>query len=621
MAVTPAAVPVCFILLFGFLAAWASPLEDYLEGDTEAADRAAAVEELLAVPIDLNRASHRDLLSLPWLSRWGAVAILQERSRLGGFRDFSQVEEIQALSKEEIALLREVAFVGPAQTRPFQGSARVGASGSHEAAQPLRPTGLQGESRARFNSASGARGFVLSRHPQDSPTLSDVASAGFEFQWSQSRLLLGDYQAEFGTGLVLASSFGQAGWSRDALRTSPPEARGLRSSPTASPLGRLRGGAAETEWQSLRLSVFLSSLELPAVLENGHPSSIYRGSSSVGNLAAAREGQLREELCGVSLSASRGPVAFGLNGLQAAYRPGLSPSATPETPAPLEGNRLQVGSLCFSAAREGLVFLAEVAGSQPGGAAFQSAASLDAGPIGLASFVTYADADFHSPRSRVWDEFDAPAQNVRTVGTLLRAAVKNHLLTLRAASSATPFRTATSSLARVSTEVDARYRTFWRNIVLEARAERGRRESGGEDEPNRPVTITGGRLDVDIKSVLDLRLRTQVRRADSPAEAHDGVGSMSFVQVGQTRRVWSWLARLTLFHVTTNDAALTVYENNLRGSYPLVHLYGDGSRKMVMVARRWGPVRIGAKVARTDKTAHEERTWEWQFALQGEVYW
>lgn len=609
------------LLLFGFEAVAASPLEDYLEGDTEAADRAAAIEELLAAPLDLNRASRAELLSLPWLSRSAAVAILRERSRLGGFRQFSQVTRIQELTGREVGLLRELARVGPAPTRPFRGSARLRSGGRHGVVEPLTGGKLEGESRVRLHSASGAHGFVLTRHPQGSLALSPLTSAGLEFGWPSVRLLVGDYQAEFATGLVLAAPFGQAGWTRDALRVTPPQARGLRSSPTAAPLGHLRGAAVETWRRNLRISILLSSLELPAVLEGGHPVKFYRAAISAGELSAAREGQLREELAGFSLSASRGAVTFGVNGLWAGYRPGLSPTPTPETPEPLAGNLLRLGSLHLSAAHQGFVILAELAASSPGGKALQSAATFHAGPVAFGSFLTYADPDFHSPRSRVWDEFEAPAQNTRTVGTLLRAALENHTVTLRATSSATPFRTATSALSRTSSQLDARWRAFWRNITLEVRAERDERETGGEEGPSRPVKITGGRLDVDIKSALHLRLRSQIRRAESPASGHDGVGTLSFVQIGQKRPLWAWLARLTLFHVTSNAAALTVYENHLRGSYPLVHFFGDGSRKMVLLTRRSGSFQLGVKVARTDKIAHGERTWDWQFTLQGEVRW
>jgi len=348
---------------------------------------------------------------------------------------------------------------------------------------------------------------------------------------------------------------------------------------------------------------------------------LYRGGVSAGELSAAREGQLREELAGFSLSASRGAMAFGVNGLWAGYRPGFSPTPTPETPEPFAGNLLRLGSLYLSAAHQGFAFLTELAGSSPGGKALQSAACFHAGPVAFASFVTYADPDFHSPRSRVWNEFDAPAQNTRTVGTLLRAALKNHIVALRAASSATPFRTASSVLSRTSSQLDARWRAFWRNITLEVRGERDERETGGEEGPSQPVKITGARLDIDMKSALDLRLRSQIRRADSPASSHDGVGTLSFVQIGQKRRLWAWLARFTLFHVTSDAAALVIYENHLRGSYPLVHFFGDGSRKMVLMTRRWGAFQLGAKVARTDRIAHGERTWNWQFALQGEVRW
>ncbi|MFH1009794.1 MAG: helix-hairpin-helix domain-containing protein [bacterium] len=607
------------LLLFGLSRLSATPLEDYLEGDTQTAERAAAVEEQVAMPMNLNAASPAELSSLPWLSSSSIAAILRERSRLGGFRDFSQLEAIAGLSRDELELLRQVAVIGDAYARPFFGYARASAGVRCPGTQPLLTEDIYGESRSRFRSLSGANGFVLAQHPSYSPVLSHFTSVGLEFRWPSARVLFGDYQAEFGTGLVFSSPWGQAGWTRDALRVAPPEPRGLRSVPTASPLGFLRGAALNAAWRPFELSFLISSLELSAATENGVPTQILTGSVSAGELSSARAGQIREETAGFSISVSRQSATLGVNGLWSRFRPRLSPAPSPAAPEPLAGNSLRVGSLYFSIVRNGIAFVGEFAGSSPRGEAYQSALSLFNGPLGFAFFASHADADFHSPRSRAWDEFDAPAQNTHVLGSLVRLELKNHLLTLRAASSATPFRTPTSSLSRTSGDLDARWRAALRNLTLEVRGERSYREAGGEEGLSYPVQITGGRLDIAIRSILEMRLRTQIRRAISPSE--HGVGTLSFVQVGQRRPLWQWLARLTVFHVSDENAALTVYENHLPGSYPLVSFFGDGSRKMMLVSRRLGHFQAGAKASRTDKTTKGERSSDWHFALFGELTW
>jgi hypothetical protein len=366
--------------------------------------------------------------------------------------------------------------------------------------------------------------------------------------------------------------------------------------------------------------MLLSSLDLAAVVEEGQPVQLSWQTISADELSKAREGQVREDLGGFSASASRGALALGVQGLLARFRPGLSPTATPESPQPLSGSILRVGSMDFALTHRRLSLVAELAGSEPGGKAFQAALSLHDGPIAFALFATHADANFQNPHSRGWDEFGAPFQNRQTVGTLFRLALANHLLMLRAASSTTPFRTATSSLSRASSEVEARWRASLRNFSVEIRGERREQEAGGDDGPSNPVRIIGGRLDLGIQSGIDLRLRTQIRRAIG-SDGNNGVGTLSFVQVGQKRPVWSWLVRLTVFHVTTDQAALTVYENSFPGSYPLVSFYGDGSRKMFMVSRRWSHFQAGAKATRTDRTTRGEYSWDWQFALQAEMTW
>ncbi len=609
------------LLFFGTSVMMASPLEDYLEGDTETGDRTAAIEEQLSAPLDLNQVSRDEFFTLPWLTRHAAAALLRERSRLGGFRDFGQLARIPEISKAEVALLQQLTGIGAPLGRSFRGNARINGSGQHGYAQALLPELLSGESRARFHTASEAHGFVLSRHPQASPALSQFTSAGLEFRWPSARLLLGDYQAEFGTGLVFAASWGQAGWTRDALRVTPPDPCGLHSAPTASPLGYYRGAALEYRRKNIGVSFLLSSRELAAILEDGQPAQLYRYSLVSSALLDARSGQIREETAGVALSVSRGGWDIGLNGVTFRYSPGFSKAPTPETPEPLTGNLLRLGSVYLSWAREGLLFRSEVASSSPGGKALQSAVSFNAGRMAIAFFAAHADADFHSPRSRAWDEFDAEAGNSQTVGTLLRLALTNHLLTFRTATSATPFRTATSLLSRRSSEIDARWRAIWRVIRLEVRGERDIRESSGGDAASFPIKIIGGRLSLRIQSVFELRFYSQFRRAQSGQPGHSGVGTLSFVQIGQKLPRWRWLARLTVFHVSNSEAALTVYENHLRGSYPLVSYFGEGSRKMLLVSRRFGQFQIGAKVARTDKTEFDTFVWDWQFALQGEVRW
>jgi hypothetical protein len=607
-------------MLFEFRPVAGSPLEDYLEGDNEAADRSLAIEDELTTPLDLNQVSRADLMSLPWLNAGAAAAVLRERARLGGFRDFSQLEGLPELSPEETELLQQVSVIGPAPKHPFFGYARLTAAGNWGGDDPLLAKETFGESRARFRSLSGAQGFILARHPSNSSVLSQFTSLGLEFRWPSSRVLFGDYQAEFGTGLVFSSSIGQSGWLRDGICMRPPEAAGLRCAPTASQLGFLRGAAAEINSGGLRGTMFASSRDLAAVLDKGEPAQLSWQSVSADELSVAREGQIREDLGGLSVMASQGLISLGAQGFWARFKPSLSPTATPEVPEPLMGSVLRVGSLSLSLTQQTLSLAAELAASKPGGKAFQSAATLHNGAIAFALFTTHADADFQNPHSRGWDEFGAPFQNTQTVGALIRLALQKHLLTLRAASSQTPFRTATSSLTRASSELEVRWKASLRSISLELRGERRDQETDGDKEPSNPLRIIGGRLDLGIRSALDLRLRTQIRRA-TDASGNSSVGTLSFVQVAQKWPVWSWLARLTVFHVTDDNAALTVYENQFPGSYPLVSFYGDGSRKMFMLSRRWGHFQAGAKAVRVDQTTRGEYNWDWQFALQGELTW
>jgi hypothetical protein len=244
--------------------------------------------------------------------------------------------------------------------------------------------------------------------------------------------------------------------------------------------------------------------------------------------------------------------------------------------------------------------LSEVAGSDPGGTAQQTAFSVRGSHLGLAVYHIAADASFFSPHSRLWGGFGGSRNNVLTTGVRLRAGWDRHVLTVSGSMERTPFRTATSPLAVRTSTMDARWRyAFSQPVEADVMAGREWRESANANLPAVLVTADRVRFDIALSAHEEYQLRCEVRSSKTSAAGHV-LGTLVMVQARKQWQMTDAFVRLSLFNFGADGTTAQVFENSLSGSNPLVPMSGTGRRVSAVLSRRFRRATAAVKGAITN---------------------
>ncbi len=193
------------------------------------------VERLLERQIDINRASARELLAIPWLNPFLAHRIVSVRDSVGRFVSVEQVRQVPGMSQETFEALRPYLRIG-GRRRGWTGSvvSRVGTDSAWGGAR------LRNFNRLELRSGR-TRVVALTEKDRGEASLLDLLSAGAEFRPSRTRVTLGDFAAGVGQGLILSAPH----W-RSSLLDGPDRANPtVRLLSSAAEGSYLRGGAVE----------------------------------------------------------------------------------------------------------------------------------------------------------------------------------------------------------------------------------------------------------------------------------------------------------------------------------------------------------------------------------------
>jgi hypothetical protein len=221
------------LLLLGQFGSGLFPESPTTEGDAAMQEQ---VERLLERQIDLNRASARELLEIPWLNPFLAYRIVAVRDSVGRFSGVGQLLQVPGMSVETFEALRPFLRVGGSR------QAWTGSIVSMAGADPLRggTAGLRILNRleAQFNRARFA---ALTEKDKGESSAFDFLSAGAEFRLGRTRVVLGDFTAGFGHGLL----FGAPHWRSSFLDGTDRANQTVRLVSSAVEGSYLRGGALE----------------------------------------------------------------------------------------------------------------------------------------------------------------------------------------------------------------------------------------------------------------------------------------------------------------------------------------------------------------------------------------
>ena len=221
------------LLLIGQFGSGLFPESPATEGDAAMQEQ---VERLLERQIDLNSASARELLAIPWLNPFLAYRIAAVRDSVRRFASVEQLRQVPGMTAETFDALRPFLRIG-GRRRTWTGSvvSRVGADSVGSGT-----VGLRSSNRLELRS-SRVRVAALTEKDRGEASAFDFLSAGTELRLGRARVTLGDFTAGFGRGLVFSAPH----WRSSYLNGTDRAGRTVRLLSSAVEGSYLRGGAAE----------------------------------------------------------------------------------------------------------------------------------------------------------------------------------------------------------------------------------------------------------------------------------------------------------------------------------------------------------------------------------------
>jgi hypothetical protein len=218
------------LFLLGQFGSGLFPESPTTEGDEAVQEE---VERLLERRIDINRASARELLAIPWLNPFLAYRVIASRESVGGFASVEQLCQVPDMTVETFEAIRPFLRIGGRQ-RKWAGSVV-----SRTATDSVESGSLELEVFNRLELRSGrTRVVALTEKDRGESSVFDFLSAGAESHIGRATITLGDFTAGFGQGLV----FSAPQW-RSSILGADQANRSARPLSSAVEGAYLRGGA------------------------------------------------------------------------------------------------------------------------------------------------------------------------------------------------------------------------------------------------------------------------------------------------------------------------------------------------------------------------------------------
>lgn len=594
----------CALMITAVLGLWAAgfaqDLEAWVEASANPEELQAWLDDLRQNPLDLNRATEAEIAALPFGDAAAARIVVTERAARGGFGDVGEVMALSGLSREQRYAIHEFACV-KRDASASRTNSRLTA-GCTDISHRIAAGNCWGKGRVTIRSAGGQAGYIYVRRRAADPTLLDQTAVGVELSSRNSlaHIGAGDFQYEAGTGLVFASSYGMANWLSSLDSRKPGQARGLTVRPSSDGRSLFRGIAVDAQWSPVNAVILGSWNRLDAAISDTGAIRITEGETASPELLRARRDQSKERLIGASVQLGRQWWHAGVAGYEAHYSPLFNPIVTAASLPAFSGSKLNTGSLFFNLNKAGVEVIAELAGSRPGGQAFQGAVSVENPHTGVAAYFVSADANFFSPHSKSWGGFGDEANNQRSAGVRVHGTWPHNTLAIGIGSDKTPLRTATSPLSKHSSAMETRWVTSVSDPVeIELLVKRTWSDETSVALPTGTLRVDRGRMDITWRSQEELRIRFEIRSSHVAGEPSHGLGTLLFVQSKARLLDSDVYARVTLFGLEDDrtGSPVQIYESTIAGVYPLVALSGSGRRAAVMISHTWHGAVISVQAA------------------------
>ncbi len=606
-------------------------LESLLESDEREADNSELldqVEWLQEHPLDLNKASGVELSSIPQLSSAEVSAILNYRRLIKRFASVDQLSTMPDGGEEILRKVRPFVVVeGVAERRRTDIALRTRTSRDLQPRKGFRENAFAGSSLKNYERLTLAQGRQVQAGVLFEKDAGERTSDGFisgylsVSDWSFiSRLVVGDFVVEAGQGLVLWRS-SALGKGSEAVAVTKRNALTIQPYRSTDEFHFFRGAALTSEFtmgeQAVAVSVFASRRALAATATESSVSSFYEEGLFRTESERARKGALVEQLVGGRVEVRSGNH-WNFGG--SFYRSTFDKPIVAERLFEFGGRtavaggidgEVRFGGVVRSASR--VTLFGELARSE--GVAGVAGAVLSFGRRTnvAALFRSYSPRFVSLHASGFGERSDTKNERGFYVGAEVEIS-RGFRLTGYLDHYAFPWRTFSNPLPASGRDIlvqcDAAPSRSLRLILRYANKKQESTETSTDSllRSTRPM-VDRHQQKLRLTAILQVgkNLRLKGRAEATTVEyalLHRSEKGFLFYQDIQHKlsRSFTLEARLIFFHTDSYDSRVYEYENDLRGVFANLALYGKGRRWYLLM--RWRVADIiwfSAKYAETRK--------------------
>jgi hypothetical protein len=594
-------------------------------------------------PINLNAATREELRALLLLNENQITTLLNHRQANGDLLSVYELQSIEGYDLRTINRILPFVTVQSSNANRSRGTLWQRIAREDNNALFLRyervlqqrqgytpPTLYQGQPTTRYlgspdkmliryrvsHTKDFSLGFSLEKdageqfiwNPKNGQFGADYVSAHFVVQerGRLKTLALGDYQLQFGQGLLLSSGLG-VGKGAETITTLRRSSLGVRAYSSLLENTFFRGGAATVQVApTVQATAFASHKNVDANLQQSQDSLaqfdeftsglLYTGFHRTASELANRH-QLQETIGGgnATYTSRSGNLAIGATGVFTHYGTALLKRAEPYNRFEFSGKENLALSVNYSYVYRNFLLFGETARSSGGGLGTVNGLLASLGPqVDAALLVRHYDADFHTLYGNAFSE---NTRNINETGVYLGLKVRPiaqwevsayydqfRFPWLRyRASAPTDGHDALLRLAYSPTKTSLLY--------VQARQRLKPRDLATADllniAANRVLPLPGEQLrqsllvyyNTDISTALSLRTRLQTSRLrdDTNLAWRSGYALAQDVSY-QLNRSLKLTARYSLFDADDYDTRQYVYEQDVLLAVSIPALYGQGTR-------------------------------------------
>lgn len=270
------------------------------------------LEMLKNNPIDLNTADLKELSRLPFLRPVDCLKIIGYREKFGRFETVDDLLKIKGFDRAFVELIRPYVTI---KTKPIKWK---GVENRLRIQKDLDKNGSEEYYTKNIFKINDYKIFLITEKDPYESSFLDYYSAGILIDEGKRRFVIGNYNLDFGTGIVLSASGTFFQGSNFTILTRE---RGIIPYTSTMENGGFFG-AALGDTLFVNYSIFYSNQKLDGRIDtSGYARSFDPSGNHIDSTSLARKDRIREEIFGYNLRYNRENLQIGQTTYWSFYEP------------------------------------------------------------------------------------------------------------------------------------------------------------------------------------------------------------------------------------------------------------------------------------------------------------